>query len=192
MKLIIIEGPDNTGKNTIVHNILEYCNYVKVKHCSKPVFTTPDETSNAQKELFGAIVLDDIFEHKYSNQIDIIVHNRSYYGEYVYGCLYRQNTDNFVKDMIKHLECVYKTYISENDVYYITLLAKNPEVIVKNDDGKSISEGKLEKIIEEQNRFKEIHDFSSFKNKHIIYIDENGEFKSRDEIWNEFKNFVKL
>ena len=36
MKVIIIDGPDNTGKNTLINNILENNEIVKVIHCSKP------------------------------------------------------------------------------------------------------------------------------------------------------------
>ena len=36
MKIIIIEGPDNTGKNTLINDILEHNEVVKVIHCGKP------------------------------------------------------------------------------------------------------------------------------------------------------------
>ena len=36
MKIIIIDGPDNTGKNTIIHNIIDRYDSVKIIHCHKP------------------------------------------------------------------------------------------------------------------------------------------------------------
>ena len=191
MKLIIIEGTDNTGKNTLIYNLLECANNVKIEHCTKPKATTVREAQVEQQSFFNCLAFNDALEYNH-NFTNIVIHNRSFYGEYVYGCMYRGNSDEWVKNLVSSLEAFYKANINEDDIYFITLLAKNPEFLKKNDDGLSLSDAKVEKIKEETQRFKDIFEFSTFKNKKIIYVDENGEFRKREDIWNEVKTFVGL
>ena len=50
MKLIIIEGTDNTGKDTLISKILEKYPTATVMHCGKPI--TKKYSSKEQDELF--------------------------------------------------------------------------------------------------------------------------------------------
>lgn len=189
MKIIIIEGPDNTGKSTIIHELLEQYNNVKIKHCTKPKCTIPELAKKEQTENFEELVSDDIFEY-FNCNTDLIIHNRSFYGEYVYGCMYREIEDTYAKYLVYSLENVYTKHIGLDDVYLITLLPQNPEFLVKNEDGKSISDGKLEKITEECNRFKEIHEYSTLKNKMLLYIENNGKFINKNELNKQINDFI--
>ena len=42
MKVIIIDGPDNTGKNMVIHDLLEHYDSVKIIHCHKPENSADD------------------------------------------------------------------------------------------------------------------------------------------------------
>lgn len=190
-KLIIIEGLDNTGKNTLIQQVLEQYNFVSIKHCTKPKSVDPEMARQEQQQIYDFLFLNDI---KQNNILytDVIIHNRSYYGEYVYGVMYRQNTDEWTKHLVSKLEKGYIEHFGEDNIYFVTLLAHDINVIVRNEDGKSLSAGKIEKIEVEKQRFIDIFNYSSFKNKHIIYIDKDGQFRSREDICNEFLKFINI
>ena len=191
MKLIIIEGTDNTGKDTVISNIMKKYPCVKVYHCCKPKGSTLEECQQEQFDAFTAIALHNVIDYgNGSADIDATIHNRSWYGEYVYGCLYRDNTDIWVKDMILREEQLIRKGIPENDIIIITLLSDNADFLVKNDDGLSISKANKEKIEQETQRFVEIHNFSTLKNKHIVWVNEGDHFRSREDIWNEINDFI--
>ena len=96
MKLIIIEGTDNTGKDTLISKILEKYPTATVMHCGKPI--TKKYSSKEQDELFR-IYAQNIVEGKYDNT-HVIIMNRSHIGEYVYGVLYRKRNNEEVEQMI--------------------------------------------------------------------------------------------
>lgn len=189
MKLIIIEGTDNTGKDTVIANIIRKYPCVKIYHCCKPKGCTPEECQQEQFDLFTALAVHNISDHTNSD-ISATIHNRSWYGEYVYGCMYRGNLETWVKDMILREEQLLKLGIGDDDIFLITLLSDNADFLVRNDDGLSISEAKKERIEEETKRFVEIHNFSTLKNKHIVWVNEGDHFRSREDIWNEIDTFI--
>ena len=187
MKIIIIEGPDNTGKNTLIHNILETNNIVKYIHCSTPTSTI--DPFAEQKQNF--IRLSNIAITEYRNcNCDIIVFNRFYQGEYVYGQIYRNTNPDKIKYFINQLEHIWKANVSEEDLYYVQLLSSSTDLLVGNDDGKSLSKANKEKIYTENKLFEEVFDLSMIKKKHKIYINNGDNFKSREDILNEFNNFI--
>ena len=49
MKVIIIEGPDNCGKNTLIQNIVDNNDVVKVIHCHKPDKNDPNPFMTMEK-----------------------------------------------------------------------------------------------------------------------------------------------
>ena len=62
--------------------------------------------------------------------------------------------------------------------------------IIRNDDGLSISNAKRELIEKEANRFKEIFDFSIIPNKHIVYVNDGNQFRSKKDIYNEITKIL--
>ena len=187
MKVIIIEGPDNTGKNTLINNILETNNIVKYIHCSTPKSTTDPFTE--QKQNF--IKLSNIAITEYRNcNCDVIVFNRFYQGEYVYGQIYRNTSRDKIKDFINQLEKIWQANVSSEDLYYVQLLSSSTKLLKGNDDGKSLSEADEEKIAKENKLFAQVFNLSIIKKKHIIYINEGDSFKSREDILTEFNNFI--
>ena len=187
MKLIIIEGTDNTGKDTLISKILEKYPTATIIHCGKPV--TKKYSSREQDELFK-LYANNIITGKYDNT-HVIIMNRSHIGEFVYGVLYR-NRDMFeVENMINDINDI---LYSRNDlkIRYIQLLSNSEELLKHNEDGKSLSNGNVEKITTEAEQFKTIFNNINIKeeDKRLIYVNEEDHFRSREDIFNEAIRFI--
>lgn len=178
MKLIIIEGPDNCGKNTLINKLSENFLTVTNIHYKKP------ENKYIQTTLFRGYAYAIV--NKVYNT-DAIILNRSHYGEYVYGCLYRGISEDDALDIIEEIDSIYLKY--NIDAYYIQLYSSSDALLVKNEDNKSLSQGNIKKIEVEQNRFLEIFDHSLL-NKIKIQINNGDEFRNPDEIYQEAINFI--
>lgn len=194
MKTIIIEGTDNVGKDTIINRLKDEFKRNVVIHCEKPENDIPLNQSLKQENTFAKLLGENIYYNNSLHNLDdfLFIHNRSWYGEYVYGCMYRKNDPEYVKRMIINLELLLNKNISEDDIVYITLLSDNIDFLVRNDDGLSLSDAKKELIEEETKRFEEIYMLSTIKNKHIVYVNNGTEFRDRDDIYNEVKKYIGL
>jgi thymidylate kinase len=178
MKLIIIEGPDNCGKNTLINKISENFLTITNIHYTKP------ENKYIQNTVFRGYayaIVNKVYD------TDAVILNRSHYGEYVYGCLYRGISDKDALDIINEIDDIYLKY--NIDVYYIQLLSTSDKLLVKNDDNKSLSKGNIEAISAEQRRFKSVYDKSKL-NKILIYVNDGENFRSPNDIYNEAINFI--
>lgn len=189
-KLIIIEGTDNVGKDTVIYQLLQKFDVIKLIHCNKPKSKTPEEAADEQRDLFWNIADENVHDYIHG-KTDCIIHNRSWYGEYVYGCMYRNNKEDRVINQIHFYENYLMSNIPAKDICFITLLSNNSNFLVKNDDGLSISEAKKELIETETNRFKEIFELSNLPNKHIIYVNDGENWRSKQDIINEVMNYIK-
>ena len=178
MKLIIIEGPDNCGKDSLIQKISENFLTITNIHYTKP------ENKYIQNTLFRGYayaIINKVYK------TDAVILNRSHYGEYVYGCLYRGISDTDALDIINEIDDM---YIKHNiDVYYIQLLSSSESLLLKNDDNKSLSQGDIESIRAEILRFKEVFAQSKL-NKKLIYINNGDSFRSREDIYQEAINFI--
>ena len=185
MKVIIIEGPDNCGKNTLINNILDNNEIVKIIHCSKP---NPNGNVLFNQYLSFKRLADEAIKDYKSNSDEVLVYNRYHIGEYVYGQIYRNENPEQILEMINLIENRILSVIPQDDILYIQLLSTSSELLQKNDDNKSLSNAKLELIEKEQQLFKEAFEHSEFKNKHIIYVNKENtnEFKTREDIITEF------
>ena len=81
MKVIIVEGCDNTGKDSLINGIANYYGqkHVKLFHAGVP------KSDNIYQYYHDGLLkstLDHYFEY---DKYDALIHNRSMYGEYVYG-----------------------------------------------------------------------------------------------------------
>lgn len=177
-KLIIIEGTDNVGKDTVINQLLDKYKDAKVYHCEKPKSKNNKEAAKEQYNLFLNLANENI-----NTNDKVIIHNRSWYGEYVYGVKYRNNDESEVKKSILEFENIILENIS--DVCLIMLLSDNFDFLVKNDDGLSISQAKKELIEDETKRFEEIFKFSTIPNKKIIYVNNGENWRTKEEIINE-------
>lgn len=188
MKVVIIEGTDNSGKNTLISGLLDHYKTATVIHCDKPPYIDNSVNDIYQDMSFFQIAID-IINKKYNT--DIVILNRSWIGEYIYGCLYRFRKDADVLDMIFKIE---RALIESNiDVKYIQLMS-NYECYINNDDGKSISYDR--DIVENEiKRFERTYR-SSILDKKMIYVNEGkifgntSTFRDKKEILYEALNFI--
>lgn len=185
MKIIIIEGPDNTGKNTLINEILDNNEIVKIIHCSKP---KPSKNVLFEQYLSFKRLAEEAIKDYIANSDEILVYNRFHIGEYVYGQIYRNENPEQILEIIKLIEKEILSTIPQDDILYIQLLSTSSELLRKNDDNKSLSNANIELIKKEQQYFKEAFKHSLFKNKHIIYVNKENtnEFRDRQDIINEF------
>jgi hypothetical protein len=185
-KIIIIEGTDNSGKDTLIKNLISHYkdnNFIEVKHFCKPKSHSVIDAAAEQNESF-------ISTANMINEVDnrFIIFNRAWYGEYIYGTLYRGRTKEDVLKNILEVEEILKT--DNNDISFI-LLYGEPEFLEKNDDGQSLSEGKKEIIEEEGQLFKEIFEKSTLEKKKLIEVTKNHQFISQEEILQNVLNTVE-
>jgi thymidylate kinase len=187
MKLIIIEGTDNTGKDTLISKILEKYPTATIIHCGKPL--TKKYSSNEQDELFR-VYANNIVNKKYDNT-HVIIMNRSHIGEYVYGVLYRNRNKDEVGEMIFNINDIL-SYRKDLEIRYIQLLSKSESLLKHNEDGKSLSNGNAEKILKEAQQFEDIFNLINIddKCKKLIYVNEGDSFRSREDIFNEAWRFI--
>lgn len=195
MKIIIIEGTDNTGKDTVISKIIGSIagrnSSLKIIHCSKPQSKDVKKAAMEQNKFFNDCVNNLIKDYK-NNEEDILLFNRSWYGEYVYGNIYRNRLNIELLDFIKNLEKSIIENINSNDIFYIQLLSSSSALLNRNEDNLSLSKGDEEKIKTETQRFIDIFNNSKLKNKKLVYVNNGDEFRSREEIWNDIKIFCQL
>lgn len=187
MKVIIIEGTDNTGKDTLIKSIKESFDGLKIKeiHCSTPKHKHNLDAAIEQNAYYLELV-DNIIENKYD--VDVVIFNRSWYGEYIYGPLYRGRKRKDVKELILRLE----EKLSGIDVSYIQLLSSDIKFLVKNDDGLSLANNDMNLMFFERKYFKQIFNASKIKKKKLIIVDDgNGNFKKKKWILDNALKTIK-
>ena len=184
MKLIIIEGTDNVGKDTLISKIMEKYDVMTLIHCGKP--KSKEKPNESQDQLFD-FYISNIVNNKYANS-DVIIMNRSHIGEAVYGVLYRNRDQNEVLKKVHYwnLELMRCPVI---EVKYIQLLSTSERLLQNNEDGNSLSNGDSERIMKETELFTEAY-VKSFLDKKLVYVDNNGIFRPKEEIFEEVWNFI--
>lgn len=194
MKLIILEGGDRLGKSTLIKGLCEHLNYdnVAIRHFGKPPKNMmPKEVLNFQFKAFHKEML--LFRYIYLNLSmdeytyypETMIWNRGHLGEFVYSQMFRSGDPEILKEKLINYE---RAFLNQR-VYLITLTA-NAEFFFSKEDGQSFS-NKLEDKKRELELFKEAHDFSTLSNKLLLKVDNNGEFRSKEEILNEVLNFIQ-
>lgn len=193
MKVIIIEGLDNTGKSTVINEIKEYLNgqRIKVIHCEKPVGSTYAEMAQNQNDLFIDIARS-IISYKKNNIFDVVILDRAWYGEFVYGQLYREHNPFDIKMNIVSIEDSLNYYFKKDELSFILLNVNNIEFSIKHDDGLSISEADREKMLKEQKMFETIFKYSSIINKSNIIVNDGLEFKDKSIIFKDVCDTIKI
>jgi len=208
MKLLVIEGGDGLGKNTLIKGLCEYFNYdnVTIRHFGKPpkeitrqeVLDFQFKAFNKEMKLWNYIYQDSVYD-KYCYYPEVMIWNRSHLGEYVYSQMFRGGDPKVLKEKLLNYE---KSFISHK-IHLITLTA-NPEFFLSKEDGNSFS-NKLEDKTKELELFKEAHDFSILSNKLLIKVDKETEistgtewkmkgpniFRPKKDILNEVINFIE-
>lgn len=195
-KLIIICGGDRLGKTSIIKSLLEYYDYknITLRHCDKP----PKNLANKQKLEFQFKCFNaeaDLYhnikdmDEKYCYHDNIIIYDRFHLGEYVYGSMFRNTNIDLLKNLLEYYEKFSLECLNDNNIFLISLTA-DPEFFFSKEDGQSFSQT-LEEKTKELKLFKEAHELSLIKNKKMIKVDNNGQFRKKDEILKEVLEFIK-
>lgn len=193
MKIIIIEGTDRTGKDTLINELKNLYSHTLIIHCGKPVGKTLNEQNRNQDALFNSYITK-LYNENYYGVCDLIIFNRAWYGEYVYGTIYRKRDKEDVLKMINGIEQNLKLfdnakcYTKLEGVYYIQLINDSTRLALSNDDGNSISIDE-NNILRETSLFYEIFNKSQIKKKMII-VNEGDEFRDKNEILKEALDFI--
>jgi thymidylate kinase len=186
MKLLIIEGLDRTGKDTLVKEILDsYRTGFKV-HWSFPKGETNEEKTEYQKRSFedNFAFYADLSDIYHGDDSTILIWNRSHIGELVWGSLYRESKpETWVIDMEK-----FWCLNDDPDVYLVYLYA-DPEFIVREDDGNSYS-GKLSDKIKELDSFEKAINASGIKKKIKIKVNEDDKYIDQKIITEQVNKFI--
>ena len=170
-KILIIEGPDNCGKDTLIKTIA-LTKRVSVIHCSKPVeCDTPEESLRIQRAQFLELA-DSIIDLYKENDYDYIIMNRFHYGELIYGQMYRGENQDDIKEMIIEVDKRLTSNIDQEDIGLVVLTATDPSFLSKNEDGLSLSNGKQDLIKKEMATFWDVFHMSLIPNKALIYVDD--------------------
>ena len=194
MKVIMVESIDNLGKDSQINKL--YNEYKDKYNISIRHFEKPKPKQNESPLEFQFISFDNEIDYlnnismmekqfDYYNKENLIIYNRFYLGEYIYGTLYRKfSKEDIMNSIINPIENRMLKFLSMFDVLIINLWTDNFDIII--DDNKSLSKGSHDKMLIEQNLFKEIIDESVFKSE-FVQVNTDNEFKSKDDIFNTIK-----
>jgi thymidylate kinase len=165
--VIIIEGPDRVGKDTLISGLMSSGLLINpvVVHSTKPEDPSKSYYTEYYKTIYTKI--------SKMTQYDIIM-NRSAIGEYVYGPMYRNNHYE-LNEIVNH-----NNYIN-NFILVFTLIDK-PETLLQREDGESFGTT-LEQKTEEVNRFIEV---TNYFNGYII----NCDGKTPEQVLKEVLNNI--
>ena len=182
-KIIIIEGPDNCGKDTLISKLNEHFIFTKIIHSGIP------DSADLFNFYYNGLIHDTLAGY-YDSSLKAVIHNRSIYGEYVYGPKYRQESKEEISKLVHNLETgQLRTFILSRDLYFILLTSSDSDLLVMNDDGLSYSSNKSD-IEGEIIAFDEIFNLSQIENKRRIYINDGNHFRPKDDIYREALSFI--
>jgi thymidylate kinase len=182
MKLLIVEGLDRCGKDTLINSLMETYPNSKMVHWGYPQGRTNEEKTDYQKMSFDFFMKEFSFQNS-RNQLDFLIWNRAHIGECVYGPLYR-NSD---PEWIYNLE---KEYLLKDNVYLVYLHG-DVEFLLKNDDGESFTTD-INKKKREAELFENAVDKSLIKNKLKIKVNNGNEYVDQSGITGTVRYFLNI
>lgn len=172
LKHLLIEGPDRTGKDTLIKNLMPHCQNLIITHFSFPQGNSDSEKRSYQEESFKSefakscwFLETDMFKPASGAKMNLLVWNRAHLGEFVYGNLYRQTNP---EEWVMALEEAYGYHRFEE--VYLLLFTADPEFLASQDDGKSFS-GTTESRRKEMENFRNAFNLSQIKKKLEIQVD---------------------
>jgi hypothetical protein len=189
MKHLIIEGCDRTGKDSLIKNLMKYCQNMVITHFSTPEGNTDEEKRKFQeisfeREFQKATFLIKNFDSPRKTKMNLLVWNRAHLGEFVYGNLYRKTQP---EEWVMNLEEKYN-YDSKDEVYLLFLTA-SPSFLASKDDGNSFSSSATDREKENQ-LFKQAFHESKIKNKLEINVENQSQYISQNEILQKVLHFL--
>ena len=204
MKVIIVEGMDNTGKSTMIDRLIKYLarkdgldadKQIYVKHLVKPDGENDIERATNIDITNFNLATFLINAHK-ENKYKYIILDRAWYSEYVYGQLYRNRQEHEIRKRIQTIEEYLNNYFFKHidtvSFHLLIFLATDPNFYIKHEDGQSLSIGNEQRdlIIKEMSLFTNIAYMAKVENKGIILVNNGSEFLTEDTIFRKIKNII--
>lgn len=190
MKLLIIEGPDRCGKNTLIKNLTSQAENFVVRHFGSVKGENDMEKRNFQfqffKKEFELASLRSRFEmpDKERYPRDIWIWNRAHLGEFVYGKMYR---DTNPEEWVMKMESMFAMDIDPS--VHLLLLTADPEFLCKRDDGLSFT-AEVDKKAKEIESFKQAFNLSKIMNKKILNVSSGENYLDAAIILDEVNKFL--
>lgn len=156
---IIIEGPDNVGKQTLIRGLIKEFKlpFIVMNSYAPPKLDTPYDLESFHKKMYKQMF--DVF-----NEHENVISDRFYPGAYVYQKLYNRGIDgNFVLQMEEEL------LKDKFDKIILIVLIDTPENLVEREDGLSI-ETDISYKIKEVDLYKQFFELSKLENKFLINV----------------------
>lgn len=154
---IIVEGLDNSGKSTLIDNIVKHYKHPFVKlHHYAPPFKSVQDNDAFDLELYGNMT-------KIFTEFDHVIADRSHLGSLVYSPIYRNNDGRQILKIEEDLP---------DDVILFTLI-DDANNLIGRDDGLSLSTD-ITKKNREIDLFRQAHTTSSIKHKLLINVQNNS------------------
>lgn len=204
MVTLIFEGPDNTGKSTIINKFISNFKTTRdicLMHSTGPHDLNGEDPFEFQTKSFREKAMKLLMINSTEHQLptspkNIVIMDRSWYGEYVYGQIYRNADPAKLINMID--DC---NIMISNTKYVIIQLVASPEFIISHDDGLSFSSNldkdeRYNKVCRELTLFDKCFDVMHVR-AHALHLKVNVEgdnlqFRNADIIYNEiFDNLTK-
>ena len=204
MKVIIVEGMDNTGKSTMINRLIEYLARIDGIDADKKIYVKHLVKPDGENDIERATNIDItnfnlatflINAHK-ENKYKYIILDRAWYSEYVYGQLYRNRQEHEIRKRIQTIEEYLNNYFFKHidtvSFHLLIFLATDPNFYIKHEDGQSLSIGneQRELIIKEMSLFTNIAYMANVENKGIILVNNGSEFLTEDTIFRKIKNII--
>ena len=204
MKVIIVEGMDNTGKSTMIDRLIKYLTrkdgidadkQIYVKHLVKPDGENDIERATNIDITNFNLATFLINAHK-ENKYKYIILDRAWYSEYVYGQLYRNRQEHEIRKSVQNIEEYLNNYFFKHidtvSFHLLIFLATDPNFYIKHEDGQSLSIGNEQRdlIIKEMSLFTNIAYMANVENKGIILVNNGSEFLTEDTIFKKIKNII--
>lgn len=192
MKLLIIEGPDRCGKNTLIKNLTSQSENYVVRHFGSAKGKDDYEKRNYQFQFFkkefelaslrGQFDMPD--KERYPR--DIWIMNRAHLGEFVYGKMYRETHP---EQWVMEMEKMFGMHLDPS--IYLLLLTAPAEFLCRRDDGLSFSNNVMQKQAEIA-AFKQAYDLSGIMNKMILNVANGEEYLGQEIIMDSVNKFLRF
>lgn len=190
MKLLIIEGPDRCGKNTLIHNLVSQAENYVVRHFGTAKGDDDFEKRNHQFQFFKKEFELSSLRHRFEMPDkqrypkDIWICNRGHLGEFVYGEMYRKTNP---KDWVIRMEQEFMLDIDPS--VYLLLLTAPSEFLCKRDDGLSFTADESKKQ-SEITRFFSAYYESKIMNRKILDVSSGDNYRPQESILQEVNDWL--
>jgi thymidylate kinase len=204
MTVLVFEGPDNLGKSTIINSFVREYKDVRdicMMHSTGPHCKNGEDPFEYQKNSFFNKVKKIITLSEYNDisglkNDDIVIMDRSWIGEYVYGQIYRNGNSDKILDMINDCNLM----LNNSNIHCIFIrLNASVDFIISHDDNKSLTslydiEKKKKSVEQEIELFEDVFNkmkMSEMSTKMTINVQDTcNNYRSINFIYDEIKSNV--